>query len=165
MSMIWIHSSSWSVNFVDGWSHNKSLICLLGQVLAFLLVGSRSIVCISNTHIYYNMRRGEVKLAQMAYLISSMHKMGWKEAFWSIFCTNIDWSIDTDWEPDQSGQKQTLCRPHPLRRFQHGAIITSPQVLNYGGANANYGGANAAMGRKILACQKIALQFSQWKFM
>ncbi|KAL3097493.1 hypothetical protein niasHS_003941 [Heterodera schachtii] len=47
----------------------------VGQVLAFSIVGTRSAICISNTHIYFNMKHGHIKLAQMAYLLGSMHQM------------------------------------------------------------------------------------------
>uniref|UniRef100_A0A183C2R0 Endo/exonuclease/phosphatase domain-containing protein n=1 Tax=Globodera pallida TaxID=36090 RepID=A0A183C2R0_GLOPA len=39
------------------------------------LVGTQSAICISNTHIFYNMKHGQIKLAQMAFLLCSMHEM------------------------------------------------------------------------------------------
>ena len=47
----------------------------VGQIALFGVQGHRTAICITNTHIYYNMKRGEVKLAQIAYLLSSMHKV------------------------------------------------------------------------------------------
>uniref|UniRef100_A0A914I743 Endonuclease/exonuclease/phosphatase domain-containing protein n=1 Tax=Globodera rostochiensis TaxID=31243 RepID=A0A914I743_GLORO len=47
----------------------------VGQVFALALVGTQSAICISNTHIFYNMKHGQIKLAQMAFLLCSMHEM------------------------------------------------------------------------------------------
>lgn len=50
----------------------------IGQVALFGLnesVNSNSAICISNTHIYYNMKKGIVKLAQIAYLLGHMKKV------------------------------------------------------------------------------------------
>lgn len=47
----------------------------IGQIIVFGINGTNSCLCISNTHIYFNMKRGEVKLAQLAYFLANQSRV------------------------------------------------------------------------------------------